>query len=280
MNPFKIFNFKGQYHHDMKTILVASDFSEEAQNATEYAIAAAKYGKAKIIIFHLHVISVHAVNARLSFEAIQQSLEAMREKVEQRVERLSKAHQIILGTDWAMGDFHEEIQKAIDRHHADILVMGMHGKSLEQDLLGSTTTAAINKLDIPILAVPLGAKFHGIKKILFAFDVEKGVEKCIMEKVKMLSKVFDAEVELFHVGQNLGRRAATMAKELEDITYYYKNVESDGVIQAIRKEIQAVRADLLVMVPYSYGFWGSMVHRSKTRMMATGLDVPLLSLHV
>ncbi|HBI90470.1 MAG TPA: universal stress protein, partial [Sphingobacterium sp.] len=29
-----------------------------------------------------------------------------------------------------------------------------------------------------------------------------------------------------------------------------------------------------------YGFWSSLTHRSKTRMMASGLDVPLLTISI
>ncbi|HEY0175411.1 MAG TPA: universal stress protein, partial [Pedobacter sp.] len=62
-----------------------------------------------------------------------------------------------------------------------------------------------------------------------------------------------------------------------DMTYSFKDVQSGAVIQAIKKEIIAAEAELLIMVPGKYGFWSSLLHRSKTNMMASGLNVPLLS---
>ncbi|MNX96122.1 hypothetical protein D3C86_1284240 [compost metagenome] len=59
--------------------------------------------------------------------------------------------------------------------------------------------------------------------------------------------------------------------------YIYKTVRSNAVINEIEKEIKRYQADILVMVPKKYGFWDSLVHKSKTRIMASGLDVPLLS---
>src|SRR5258706_4783474 len=65
---------------------------------------------------------------------------------------------------------------------------------------------------------------------------------------------------------------------LAGITYSYKNVQSSSVIKEIKKEMIAFKAELLIMVPEEYRFWASVVHKSKTRMMAAGLGIPLLSI--
>lgn len=65
---------------------------------------------------------------------------------------------------------------------------------------------------------------------------------------------------------------------LEGSEYYYRDVASDRVVDAIRSEIKLSNTDLLIMIPYKYGFWDSLIHQSKTRMMASGNDIPLLSI--
>jgi len=65
---------------------------------------------------------------------------------------------------------------------------------------------------------------------------------------------------------------------MHGIQYFYKNVESSAIIKEIKNEILSYQPDVIIMVPNRYGFWASVVHRSKTRMMAAGLDVPLLSI--
>ena len=42
----------------MKTILVPTDFSEEARNAAEYAVKLAKEVKAKVILFHTFQVPI------------------------------------------------------------------------------------------------------------------------------------------------------------------------------------------------------------------------------
>ncbi|WP_338359291.1 universal stress protein [Yeosuana marina] len=269
----------------MKTIIIASDFSNEAENATEYVINLAKETSAKLIIFHLHKISIHAENARLSFSVIQSSIEQNHKNVENRIKNLSLKHGIAIEADWAMGDFYQELQLSIDRHQADLVVMGMDDKSLEQDLLGSTTTEAIHKIEVPILAIPLKAKFTGIKKVLFACDIEKGVAVDVLEKVKEAVLKFHADLEVFHVSNNLNKieqdknELGGINEGFKDIEYMYKEVHSDAVIQEIKDEMKRIHADLLIMVPYKYGFWSSLVHKSKTRVMISGMDIPLLSIH-
>lgn len=50
----------------MKTIIICTDFSREAENATHYAASMAKENKYKVILFNLQSISIHALNAQVS----------------------------------------------------------------------------------------------------------------------------------------------------------------------------------------------------------------------
>jgi len=265
----------------MKTIIIASDFSEEAKNATEYAIKMAKVIDAKIVLFNLHILSVHAVNSRLPYDAILATVEKSKQKIENQVKTLSETHNITIIPYFAMGDFHEQLQRAIAEYKADFVIMGMHEKTLEGDLLGSTTTEAIHKLITPILAIPVHAKFNGINKILYACDFNKGVTSEILEKVKTTTQKFNAELKVFHVNDNLPQTTDTaeILEPLEGVSYYYKSVQSDAVIEEIKKELISFKPDILIMVPYEYGFWSSLIHKSKTRVMSSGLDMPLLSIH-
>lgn len=96
-----------------------------------------------------------------------------------------------------------------------------------------------------------------------------------------------SEIEFFSVDEKLDEIReeqgkillnSSIEKKFEDVKYIYKNVRSNAVIDEIKKEIKNFEADILVMAPQKYGFWDSLVHKSKTRIMAAGLDIPLLSI--
>ncbi len=268
----------------MKTIIIASDFSIEAKNATLYAIQVAKRINAKLVLFHLHQVSIHSVNARLSYAAVQDSINNRKMQIEQQLMALSKTHKINLLLDFAMGNFYEQLKQSVKLHRAGLVVMGMHDKSFEDDLLGSTTTVALHKLRVPVLAVPLKAKFQGLKSILFACDIKKGVTFSVLERIKEVARLFSARLEVFYVEDSVAdiqardKKIKALSNDLEGVTYMFKRVKSDAIINTIKNEIKSVQPNLLIMVPYEYGFWSSIVHKSKTRVMASGMNIPLLSI--
>jgi len=186
-----------------------------------------------------------------------------------------------------LANFEEEIERLFAAYDAHLLVMGMAAKSLEQDLLGNTTTAVIHQFKFPVLAVPQHSRFGGIDRILFACDNLLGINQTILEEIRQLAKGLGASVEIFHVNNRISSIRASETDDgtiarfgegLEGVTYYYKDVESNSVIKAIADELDEIKADLLVMLPNRYGFWASLIHRSKTRIMASGQSVPLLSI--
>lgn len=271
----------------MKTILVATDFSPEASNATTYASHFAADTGAKIILFHLYHVSIHALNARVQSSSIDELKAASVKKLSDLAKKLSENYKIEVTPILKMGDFQSQLQKTIDATQADIVVMGMLKDSIEQDLLGNTTTAALQRLKFPVLAVPLNTTYKGLKTILFACDITRGVHKTILQKVKNIAVLLGAAIEIFHVSNKISeleneqkevKLTEHFTDELNGTNYYYKSVASNAIIQAIQDEITQINADLLIMVPYKYGFWDSFVHISKTRMMASRSEIPLLSL--
>ena len=78
--------------------------------------------------------------------------------------------------------------------------------------------------------------------------------------------------------ERIAESGAEKIEEFEDISCSYKNLGSNNVVQAIENEIKEVNAKLLIMIPQKHGFWESMIHRSKTRIMASDLSIPLLSI--
>lgn len=271
----------------MSTIIVATDFSEVADNAVEYAAQLAKHFQSKLILFNAFKLPVHAANTLLPASAIHELLEENQVLLEGKADLIGFSYDIKTGHETSFSFVEEELQNLVNKYEADLVVFGMSTKTFEQDLLGNNTTMAIRKMQFPVLAVPLGAKFNGMKNVLFACDVLRGVPVKILERIKELAKELKSNVEVFFVDQKIEEFKAngtnlvsidTINDGLDGITYSHKSVRSNAVISEIEKEIVAFEADLLIMIPKKYGFWSSLIHRSKTRMMASGMNIPLLSI--
>lgn len=267
----------------MKTIIAATDFSEEAENALEYAGALAKLSHSRVVIFNSYSLPFHTANSILPAESISKLEENNRLLLEQRANDLAEKYGI--DVEFQSGLFlvlEDELERLFEKYNAEMVVMGMAAKSIEQDIFGNTTTSVILQLKYPVLAVPLKATFQNVGNILFACeDVEK-VQKQVKQRVKELAAQLNARVEIFHVekAQHQGQKILSNnnISEFEDVEYVFKSKNADNVINAIEAEIKEIDAKILIMVPQEYGFWESLIHRSKTRMMASGLSIPLLSI--
>ncbi|MGE8535247.1 MAG: universal stress protein [Chryseobacterium sp.] len=269
----------------MKTIIVCTGFSHEAENATHYAASMAKENKYRIILFNLQTVSIHALNAQASADFFYAQTLKNQKKLDDKAAGLTTLYAIETGYHLASGNFIEELEKCIQIHECDFIVMGMAEKTLEQKLLGNSVTRAIHRIKKPILIVPAHIEYTGIRKILFAYDTHKSMTWTAMNDIYYFINKFNAEIEVFNVSERLEDFAEVIhdidlnsGYDLDDIKYSFKMTQSIEVIKAIEEEIRLTNPDLLTMVPYKYNLIESLFHRSKTAIMAYKNKVPLLSI--
>lgn len=272
----------------MKTFIAATDFSKEADNAVDYACFAAAALGTDIVLFNAYHIPLHVSNARLSASVFKELLDNNKALLEKKAVELSQKYAIKVICETRFSQVDDEIESLFAKYDAGMIIMGTAPDSLGQELFGNTTTTLIMQQKLPVLAVPPSVKFKPIRKILFAVDFLRGINVDILKLIKEYARAAAAEVEIFHVQNKLKtideeiRESATsnIDSNLEGIPHTYKSIESDRVIDEIKKEAKHINADLLIMVPQRYGFWKSIVHRSKTRVMASQTEIPLLSIPV
>ena len=272
----------------MKTFIAATDFSKEADNAVEYACFAAAIFDTDVLLFNAYHIPLHVSNARLPATVFNELMEKNEWLLKEKAEELSKKYSIKVGYETRFSQVDEEIEGIFAEYDAELVIVGTAPDSLGQELFGNTTTTLIMQHKLPVLAIPPRVKFKPVKKILFAVDFLRGVNVRILDRIRAYARAAAAEVEVFHVQRQLRtideelRKSTTseIDSRMEGVSLTYKNIESDKVIDEIQKEIKRIDADLLIMVPQRYGFWKSIVHRSKTRVMASQTDIPLLSIPI
>lgn len=266
------------------TIIAATNYSDTARNAVTYAAGLAKAANAKLILFNSFLLNVHSSNSLISGQEMQKELNKAILRLESLGKEIGNLFKIEVQCFCSYSFLNDELAAVIENTGSELVVMGMPERSFEQDLLGNTTTSVIKNIDIPVLAVPLKARFKKTGKILYACDTLSFSATRRFSWIMQILGNADVEIELFSVDESVAEikkrdeaAAGVRGKEFEDVKYIYKTVRSNAVIAEIKKEIKQYQADILIMVPKKYGFWDSLVHKSKTRVMASGLDIPLLS---
>lgn len=265
--------------------MVCTDFSPEAENAMQYAAALARDKGYKILLFSLQNISIHTQNAQLSGEYFYDQIKAKQNKLIQKANEFSLQYDIHVENYLASGDFFEEVEKCIAISNVDLVVLGMAERTFSQSFLGNTTTKAVHRLKKPILIIPMQKKYEGIRKTLFAYDAQNDLNWPILDTIYKMVGQLDSEIEVFNVSESVNDFTEVMDDEdftqgydLDHIRYSFKIIQSAEVIKAIEEEIDLTNADLLIMIPHRYNFIESILHRSKTTMMASGARIPLLSI--
>lgn len=272
----------------MKTLIVATDFSETAQNAIEYTAALAQYINANIILFHAFHLPVPAAGVPFLFPDIDEIITENNQKLEVIYKEIVEKYRVSVKCVSRPAFVVDELPELVKQFNADLVVLGMRGASLEYKLFGSITTAVIKEASYPVLVIPQQAKFKKIDKILFASDYQCLSESNKLKALKELATDFTAKIQILHVEKS------EMVPTLEDFTtslnshnldillkgvaHEYRYLEDEDVVKGIDRGLNEYNADILAMVPHDHGFWGSLLNKSITRKMVLKSQVPLLSL--
>ena len=145
---------------DFKTILFATDFSENSEYAFNYALAMAR--KYQALLALIHVIN-EPVDLRgfyvphISFETLEEEIEQGARKMMDRFCRTHLRDYEKYESFIVPGVPYDEIIKKAGEVDADLIIMGTHGRSgLDHVLFGSTAEKVVRKAPCPVLTVRSG----------------------------------------------------------------------------------------------------------------------------
>jgi len=145
----------------IERILCPVDFSELSAKAYEYACLLATEHGAKLSL--LHVIEPLAITYPYFTypEALDQIYTDMGTNARHHMAKLVKDHPLTGAEPEQIvenGPVTYSILALAERQHADLIVMGTHGRSgLEHVAMGSVAEKVIRKAPCPVLVVPTGA---------------------------------------------------------------------------------------------------------------------------
>ena len=143
----------------IKTILVATDFSSDADAAIEMAIEFAQAFDSKLELFHAYHVEIPPIYAGFGgdFTRPEDILEPIREGAEATMNKLVEevaARGLDVRGRVAMDHASRAILDEAERLLADLIVMGTRGLSgLDHLVLGSTAERVIRLAHCPVMTV-------------------------------------------------------------------------------------------------------------------------------
>jgi nucleotide-binding universal stress UspA family protein len=280
----------------LQKILVPTDFSPESINGLAMAVGFAK--KVGAAIYLLHIIDIAMpkdveecdltdLEVSMEHHASEKSyLTKLLRETKQRTSELKKQFADVQIYEYASFDkITQQINKFVERHQIDLIVMGSQGTSKNENvLLGSNAEKVIRTAKVPVLTVKQAIEEVNLKNVCFASDF-KDVPKIAIYMLSLLQNLYGATIHLVKIITLSNFELSSVTKEtirlfakgclLENYTINYYNyyTEYEGII-AFANEI---RADMISMTTQGNTGFIRVLMGSIAEDVANHADLPVLT---
>lgn len=276
----------------MKPILIPTDFSKCAYNATKYAVELAKATKAKIILLHIYQVPIPPQEMYISPVLIsdlhEASMERLKKMAEFELNLNNEESALEIQCEVRAGLVVSEIVEVAEKYNVGLIVMGTQGASgvIKQFILGSNTAKVIAKSSCPVLAVPEDAKYKGLKRLGFATDFHEIKSNSSLDSLVEIALLFDSEILIFSIRKNENEiPSMSQAAEglnlntvFERIPHSFHTSVADDIVGEIDKFVIESHIDMLVTMPQKRSYFELIFNKSITRNLVFHSQTPILSL--
>ncbi len=276
----------------MLSVLLPTDFSENAMNAVTYALEFFKYQKTEFYFMHAYQNEFYDREELVSREVFEEVLNDTKHKSEQNLERLLVEVEKIAPnprfkyhTISANNTLVEEANSISEKHNIDLIVMGTKGKSNERHIVfGSHTFQVLKYVECPVLAIPSNYKNTQPKRILFPTNYLIPYKRRELKLLSDLAKSYRSVIDVLYISTSskLSMRQQDNKEFINDIlsenTVNFCTYDDKKIADAIKNYIQAKDIDLITMVNTQHSFLEDMLFPSTIDQVSLGLEIPLLAM--
>lgn len=275
----------------MKKILFPTDFSEVATNAFVHALEFAKNVQGELVLLHTFELPVYdnqffPENYNVLFDSLQlaqfdmfkDEITKLRKIAEElKLDKIKMSHRLM------DGNLIYNIKRAIKEDEIKFVIMGTAGVSgWEAFFLGTNAGSVISTINVPVLCVPLEAKFRKIETIGFTTRYRVKDQKALRDVLKIAKKM-DAKVRCLYVKTAHSDVSDDTIKywetEFEGEPVQFSIIPSDDVKATILDFVSFKDIDVLAMLTYKRNFFVELFKPSLTQKIANHSSIPILAVH-
>ena len=275
----------------MKTIIHATDYSENALAALKYSYSLCKKLNANLLV--IHVFDYPTI---MTAEVKEPYYHLEKDTFKLHTSKLKELCEEHLGDD--LDKMNVSVEAIEDKSivngitskateiSAFMIVTGMKGKSmLKEVILGNTTKHLIDKSPCPILAIPEDVSHSEIQTIVYATDFDQKDIKDIYILIE-IAQPFNADIKVLHISplKEFDRKKLISdfeKKAKENISYSnitFDFIPSDDTFEELRLYLGEENADIVAMLERkNNGLIKSIFHRDLVKKMESYGKIPLLS---
>lgn len=260
----------------MNTVIVPIDFSETSLHAARYAaqLLTGHYG-VNMILYHSYSKASEAAKAKEMLEDFKAKL--MNDHI---VKMEVLAHE--------EDDFVDGLEKAARHRSADLVIMGITGKSgIAKVLFGSNTLKMAERKVCPVLIVPESASFKDVKNVMLTSDFKNTLESTPSGPIKKFLDLVKAQLHIVNVDaehyisltEDYDREKQNLKQMFADYNPEFYFMRLYEVEEAINLFAESRDIDLIITVQKNHSFIKKIFQGSRTKALSYQSKVPILVMH-
>jgi nucleotide-binding universal stress UspA family protein len=280
----------------MRRILLATDFSDNANDALEYVLRLVENDKTEIQLLTVvrpvvvDISDATMVNARateLVIERSKQNLGELKATVVNHRNEFDLVN-LTITTFVSVGSVANEIVRQADAFQADFIIIGARGESLTTigRYLGTTSTKVVRSANCPVILIPHNYKYQKLDNLIFSSNLDTGDSFELHRALNLLSP-HKPLVRVVHVKnpydeENKSRLEAFSKYMLDHssaIRTVFEIATSSDVVELINERALRYDAELIVMHRSKKRLLELLFKSSHTREMIFLASVPLMVLN-
>ncbi len=269
----------------MKTIIIATDFSETSYNAVKYGFSLAERIGTKVILFHAYQTAISIPEAYSVVTSEELKLAAEKELNRLSDELRLNSEQIIESIA-VEGNVEDMILLYAKKYEDCLIICGKKNKGkFTQKLFGNTSMELINKSNIPLLIIPEGFVFNKIKKIVFATDLSLDTDIRTLKPLLNIGEKNDAKLVVLRVMavelnvlEEINFRSERLNSYLKVLDPHYVFLKSDDISNTIEKYLEENNVDMIALMPRHHTIMEKIFSSSESKKILFLTNLPILYL--
>ncbi|MDQ3277558.1 MAG: universal stress protein [Bacteroidota bacterium] len=264
----------------MNTIIVPTDFSPAADNATDYAAQLAGQLQTSLLLLHVYQLPVPMTD----YPVLMVTNEDLKKGADEGLERAAAAAQnrypgISIEMESRLGDVATEIEDACKERNAFALVVGTKDLSgFEQFLFGDTATSLIKNSTYPVIAVPEGSKAGVPQNIVLATDILHP-ETIPTESIVSITRLLGANLHVVHVEQEeKEHNSEGLMQAFSGVNASFHSIKDDDVADGLKHYVEENNIDMVLVLPHKHNLYERLFFKGHTKGILHAMPVPVMSL--
>ncbi|MBB4120053.1 nucleotide-binding universal stress UspA family protein/uncharacterized protein YnzC (UPF0291/DUF896 family) [Mesonia hippocampi] len=262
----------------MLSVLILTDFSNNAWAALNYAIGVFSSTQAN---YHLLHINEHEEIS--SAIKITKETKLLQEKLKRNFPEI--VNQISILTD--TGNFIETVRKHIKINQIDFICMGTKGLHQQQNAtLGSHAAAVITRVKCPVFVIPEKAQVKLPQQVLFPTDFNSLYQYKALKSLLKIGKIHKTLLNVLYVFKKPSKFTELQEKHRNVLRMYLQEIKHQFIFQrnktlehAVQAVVEATECSLIAMPARHLNLFQHILFEPESEKINYPETIPFLVLH-